>query len=83
MTRPHLNRIPVSEAFPMRPATVTVTMGIGQWDNILLVSYEMGFTLLELDDNERPVAAYRNPNPMCRAEGGGPRVANRVKRFFN
>jgi hypothetical protein len=79
MKRPTLNRIPVSEALPIRPATVTVTMGVGQWDNILLVSYELGFTLLELDDDEHPVAAYRNPHPMPRRERG---PKNRVTSFM-
>jgi hypothetical protein len=34
-------------------------MSIGQLDNFLRVSYEMGAVLLELDDDERLVAAYR------------------------
>ena len=34
-------------------------MSTGQWDALLAEAYRRGHTLLELDDNERPVAAYR------------------------
>jgi len=34
-------------------------MGIGQWDALLARAYEDGWTLLELDENEVPVRAYR------------------------
>ena len=36
-----------------------MTMSIGQLDNFLRVSYEMGAVLLELDDEERPITAFR------------------------
>jgi hypothetical protein len=36
-----------------------VTMSVGQWDMLLQGAYERGWTLLELDDDEMPVAAYR------------------------
>jgi hypothetical protein len=55
--RPDLRPVPVGDA--CRPGTVTVTMSEGQWDPLLAVAYDMGFTLLELDADERPVAAYR------------------------
>jgi hypothetical protein len=58
MERPTLNPIPLSEAWP-RPGTVTVTLSRGQWDTFLGVAYEQGAVLLELDEHERPVAAYR------------------------
>jgi hypothetical protein len=32
---------------------------VGQWDMLLQGAYERGWTLLELDRKERPVAAYR------------------------
>ena len=36
-----------------------VTMSVGQWDMLLQEAYEQGWTLLEFDRNEMPVAAYR------------------------
>ena len=41
------------------PGARIVTMGIGQWDALLANAYERGWILLELDDNEKPVRAYR------------------------
>ena len=35
-----------------------ITMSPGQWDALLSTAYDRGWTLLELDDDERPVAAY-------------------------
>lgn len=59
MKRPLLEPYPLSEVFPPRPGTVTITMSIGQWDVLHAVFYQNGAILLELDDDERPVAAYR------------------------
>lgn len=36
-----------------------MTMGVGQWDSLLAAAYEQGWILLELDNNEVPVRAYR------------------------
>jgi hypothetical protein len=38
-------------------------MSVGQWDMLLAVAYDLGFVLLELDGDERPVRAYRRPGP--------------------
>ena len=38
---------------------MTFTMSQNQWDSLLAAAYERGATLLELDDDERPVAAYK------------------------
>lgn len=54
-----LRRIPLSEA--LGKGTV-ITMSVGQWDALLAAAYEQGWTLLELDQNERPVRAYRRQN---------------------
>jgi hypothetical protein len=35
-----------------------MTMSIGQWDALLQGGYDVGFVLLELDDDEQPIAAY-------------------------
>ena len=40
------------------PALV-MTMSAGQWDAMLAAAYEQGWILLELDDHEMPVRAYR------------------------
>ena len=52
-----LHEVPLNEA--LRPGTITVSMSIGQWDDLLKVAYADGCTLLELDDDEEPVRAYR------------------------
>ena len=41
-----------------RPAVI-VTMSVGQWDVFLSAAYDGGCILLELDDDEIPVRAYR------------------------
>jgi len=40
-------------------ASVIITMSTGQWDGFLQAAYDYGHTLLELDENEHPVRAYR------------------------
>ena len=65
MKRPSLHSIPLSEV-QLLPGTVTLTMSIGQWDALLAEAYRRGHTLLELDNQERPVAAYRAcPCELC------------------
>jgi hypothetical protein len=34
-------------------------MSENQWDSVLQEAYDVGFVLLVLDDEERPVGAYR------------------------
>jgi len=62
-TRPPLHAISLAEALEnilmVKPGVITVTMSLGQWDTILAVAYDQGCVLLELDDGERPVAAYQ------------------------
>jgi hypothetical protein len=58
MSRPQLHSIPLSEV-TFAPGTVTITMSVGQWNLLLAEAYRRGHTLLELDADERPVAAYR------------------------
>lgn len=41
------------------PPAIVMTMSVGQWDGLLSAAYEQGWILLELDDNEVPVRAYR------------------------
>lgn len=36
-----------------------VTMSTGQWSALLDEAYRRGATLIELDDDERPVKAYQ------------------------
>ena len=58
MTRPTLHPIPLADV-TFAPGSVTITMSVGQWDNLLAEAYRRGHTLLELDADEKPVAAYR------------------------
>jgi hypothetical protein len=55
----HLNPIPLSEALQLCPGVCYATMSVGQWDEVLQEAYDVGFVLLVLDDEERPVGAYR------------------------
>ena len=63
MRRPKLNKVPLETAlaFLRKPGAgqCIITMSVGQWDMLLQGAYEQGWTLLELDRKERPVAAYK------------------------
>jgi len=63
MQRPPLNEIPLFEAIApivgAATATINITMSTGQWDRLLQMAYDAGWTLLELDHKEKVVAAYR------------------------
>jgi hypothetical protein len=59
--RPPLQRIPLADAMQLKPGTMTLTMSEGQWDTLLQVGYDQGFVLLELDEDEVPVAGYQRP----------------------
>ncbi len=62
--RPKLNEIDLdgvmNDLLAGKPFVV-ITMSKGQWDELLDLAYTDGRTLLELDRNEKPVAAYRGP----------------------
>lgn len=57
MKRPILNEIPLEGG--IFESGLIVTMSPGQWDRLLAAAYDRGATLLELNDNEIPVRAYR------------------------
>jgi hypothetical protein len=62
--RRRLREIPLAEDLRLaQPGRCTMTMSVGQWDTWLEVAYDQGFVLLELDDNEVPVAAYQRQAP--------------------
>jgi hypothetical protein len=60
-----LHPMPLSKALPIRPGTCTITMSEGQWDGLLAAAYADGWTLLEVDDRERPIRAYRKRQDGC------------------
>lgn len=66
LRRPKLNKISTKEAFQNLMGTKPgfyITMSPGQWDNFLEEGYfRQGATLIELDENEKPIAAYRYKN---------------------
>lgn len=67
MNRPKLHSIPLAEV-RLIPGVVIITMSVGQWDALLAEAYRRGHTLLELDENERPIGAYRQCNcELCQA----------------
>lgn len=55
-TRGNLRPLPLSNVLP---GALIMTMGIGQWDALLARAYDDGWTLIELDENEVPIRAYR------------------------
>ncbi|HEV3435761.1 MAG TPA: hypothetical protein VG122_00280 [Gemmata sp.] len=61
--RPDIKAVPLVDVFPHKPGTVYITMSIGQWDELLQAAYDEGLVLLELDDREQVVRAYRKPQP--------------------
>ena len=60
--RPPLARVPLRSVVPPLRGLAYVTMRVGQWDSLLHVAYLTGWVLLELDDDEKPIAAYRTPD---------------------
>ncbi|MFO0821639.1 MAG: hypothetical protein U0792_00605 [Gemmataceae bacterium] len=66
MKQPTLNRVPLRDVVPLRPGTCYITLNPGQWDGTLAGAYEAGWVLLELDENEQPVRAYRRPHRHSR-----------------
>jgi hypothetical protein len=54
-----LHPIPLREVVPLRPGTRVMTMVPGEWNALLAAAYERGWTLVEVDDDDRPVRAYR------------------------
>ena len=56
-----LTPYPLDKVLPVgaHPPMLLVTMGEGQWDDLLRQCYDAGWVLLEVDDNEQPVRAYR------------------------
>jgi hypothetical protein len=63
MKRPKLNKTDTGEAITAMLAGNNpgcfITLSQGQWDVLLQGAYDRRWTLLELDDDERPIAAYR------------------------
>jgi len=59
-TRPRLAEVPLSSVWPPRPGLAYMTLSPGQWDALLQSAYEMGYTLIEVDADERPTKAYRS-----------------------
>jgi hypothetical protein len=61
MRRPTLRQIPIDETLSelTNGKGQVITMSVGQWDAMLYAAYNTGWTLLELDKDENPVAGYR------------------------
>lgn len=66
--RPQLREVPLAAVLPLRRGIATITMSRGQWDSLLQAAYDLNWILLELDDAERPVAAYRKSGPPVATE---------------
>jgi hypothetical protein len=50
---------PLSEVLPFRSGVCYCTMNADQWGELLQGAYDAGWTLLVLDDQERPLRAFR------------------------
>ena len=63
LPRPKLNQISLKDAaldWTLRVPGFYITMSPGQWDNFLDEGYSrQGATLIEVDENELPIAAYK------------------------
>lgn len=62
MKQPVLNEVSldvVMGSFLGGDPSANVTMSRGQWDGFLQAAYDAGYNLVELDENEKPVRAYR------------------------
>ena len=62
MERPKLDPMSLTDAMneilSCKPS-VSVTMSPGQWDHFLKSAYDAGHKLIEVDENEMPIRAYR------------------------
>ena len=62
MKRPVLNKVSLDDVmngFLAGNSSVNITMSPGQWDRLLQTAYDAGYNLIEVDDSEMPVRAYR------------------------
>lgn len=59
MNRPRLREVPLVSVLPLRRGFASITMSVGQWDAMLEAAYGADWILLELNDAELPVKAYR------------------------
>jgi hypothetical protein len=60
MKRPVLNEVPLnSTIWGTGKPSVNITMSAGQWNGFLQAAYDAGHNLIELDEDEVPVRAYR------------------------
>jgi hypothetical protein len=57
-----LREVPLAEVLPPIRGMCYVTCSPGQWDGLLAGAYAAGWTLIEVDDDERPARAYRRPD---------------------
>jgi len=56
-----LRSVPLASVWPIRLGTLYITMSKGQWDETLAAAYDDGWVLIVVDDDEKPVAAFRRP----------------------
>ena len=59
LKRPKLKRIDLKRALMFEPGAFSITMSIGQWDGALQEFYDSGAILIELNQNEVPITAYK------------------------
>ena len=61
LLRPKLAEVSLSSVWPPQAgrAVAYATMSVGQWDETLHAAYDLGYVLLELDDQENIVRAYK------------------------
>lgn len=57
--RPKLCEVPLGAVLPPKPGRCYCTMSEGQWDTLLETAYQLGWVLLELDEDEHVLRAYQ------------------------
>jgi len=62
MQRPELNEIDLKIADMFKPGQIAITMSEGQWDYLLQEIYDNYGLLVELNDNEVPIHAFKKPS---------------------
>lgn len=63
--RPRLTPVPVSLVWPPRPGQLTACMERGEWSILFSVFYEVGWVLIEVDEENQILHAYqKRPRPM-------------------
>ncbi len=54
----HFREIPLSQAIPAPPHTVSMRIEAGDWDYMAVKAYNLGVTIIEVDETGKPLRAF-------------------------